>query len=192
MASDINLIAISCLCCHNAPAAMKRCGWGRRERVHQISFLSPLKTPFLNLEKHAALVQHFFFFWQNLLSTKKQIHVAWDILRRHVDVFWIFEELVRNTHRMCLYLKQQFCEAGENSVNPAIFSSLESAWGPSNGFIKAGSRRAASPSWLSQSRVDSVGFGSGTRKVPFPTQFSGFQSCLSAAFRQQCFCPWCS
>lgn len=42
-----------------------------------------------------------------------------------LNYFLIFKKLMKNSlyvvNRMCFYLQQQFCEAGENCVTPAIF-----------------------------------------------------------------------
>lgn len=84
-----------------------------------------------------------------------QIHVAWDILQIHVELFLISKSLAENrlsiSSRICLYLKYQFCKAGENSVTPAISSSVETVCNPTDGFLKRCSQRAASPSWLRHS-----------------------------------------
>lgn len=161
MASDIHFLAISCLYCHNAPAAFKCCGQGKREwkRVCSSNFIPvPFESPlfFFNLEIYCrAACNLFFFFLAKLFIHKKQIHVAWDILQIHVELFWIFKKLVKNSlyilNRMCLYLKEQFCEAGKTSVTPAIFFCVEPMCSPTDGFIKGCSRKAASPSWLNDS-----------------------------------------
>lgn len=85
MASDIRFLAISCQCCHNAPAAFKYCGRGNRERerehVHKISVESCLKPPFLKIQRYILkLYVISFFFLTNVFIHKKQIHVAWDII----------------------------------------------------------------------------------------------------------------
>lgn len=132
--------------------------WARKERerecVHQISFQSCLNPPtfffFFNLEIYSRAACNLFFFLTKLFIHKKQVRVAWDILQIHVELFWIFYKLAKNSlyifNRMCLYLKQHFCEAGENSVTPAIFFCVEPVCSPTDSFIKGCSGRAASPS----------------------------------------------
>lgn len=97
----------------------------------------------------------FSFSFKKLFIHKKQIHAAWDILQIHVELVLISKNLAKNMlrifNRNCLYLKYQFCKAGENSVTPAISSSVETMCNQTDGFLKGFSRRAASPSWLRHS-----------------------------------------
>lgn len=99
MASDIHFLAISCLCCHNAPAAFKCCGRGKRERkrVCSSNFIPVLFEPphfsffFFNLEIYSrAACNFFFFFLTKLFIHKKQVLLAWVILQIHVELFWFF------------------------------------------------------------------------------------------------------
>lgn len=143
------------------PAAFKCCGQGKRERKRMCSsnFISvPLETLppqfFFNLEIYSRAICSLFFS-KKLFIHKMQIHVAWDILQIHVELFLISltsKSLAENGlcifNRICLYLKYQFCKPGENSVTPAISSSVETVCNPTDGFLKGCSRRATSPSWL--------------------------------------------
>lgn len=129
MASDIHFLAISCLCCHNAPAAFNAVGEERekeREHVHQISFQflqkqvipppHPSSPFFFNLEVYSRTA-HNFFFCQNFLSTKSRLILPGIFCKIMWNYFGFLKKLAKNSlyifKIMCSYLKQQFCEAGE-------------------------------------------------------------------------------
>lgn len=151
MASDIHFLAISCLCCHNAPAAFKCCGRGNREKERMlIKFYSNLDSK-----------PHFFCF--NLVTTynfylfltKHFIPVKDSCCPGYLAIsFWIildppknWEEWLFHSHLYMFTFKTAFLWDKKKQCDSCHFL-LETMCSSTCVFIKRSPLRKAASYWV--------------------------------------------
>lgn len=160
MASDIHFLAISCLRCHNAPAAFKCCGRGNREKERMlIKFYSDPDSKLHFFCFNLVTTCNFYFFLTKLFNPpppkkgkkKKRIHVTQATLQFHFELFWIPPKIEKNGFFIfiwiCLYLKQHFCEARKKQCDSCDFL-LETMCSPTCVFIKKSPIMKAASHWV--------------------------------------------